>query len=247
MGAPFIGVDGCPAGWFAVAFPKLGAPSLAVYENAEALWRAHADAEVICIDSPIGLRDQGDTERLCDTEARNLLGDRRSSVFPVPCREAVYAPTYRKACDINERLTGKRISKQTWAIVPRIREVDELLRRDERARACFREVHPELCFWAFAGGRPMTHHKSTEQGYLERANLLEHVHPRAYDIIAEGLDAFPRSAVARDDILDALAAAVTALAGPNALATLPKNPETDPENLPMQMVYSPQFLEYEWA
>lgn len=253
MGASFVGVDGCPAGWFAVAFPKLGEPSLAVCENTDALWQAHGDAEIICIDSPIGLRQGdasaslGDRERLCDTEARKLLGERRSSVFPVPCREAVYAPTYKKACDVNERLTGNRISKQTWAIVPRIRELDELLRRDARARACVREVHPELCFWAFAGGRPMTHHKSTEQGYLERAGVLEHVHPHAYDIIAEALDTFPRSAVARDDILDALAAAVTALAGPNNLAALPPEPETDSENLPMQIVYSPQFIEYEWA
>ena len=279
----FVGVNGCPRGWFAVAFPKLGEPAFGVFQHVEELWRKYHDAELICIDIPIGLRraeglgdapaspglrrgeglgdalaspglregglrrgEDDERERACDLRARELLGDRASSVFPAPCREAAYAPTYKKACDINERLTGKRISKQTWAIVPRIRELDELLRRDERARACFREVHPELCFWAFAGGRPMTHHKSTEQGYLERANLLEHVHPRAYDIIAEALDAFPRSAVARDDILDALAAAVTALAGPNALATLPKNPGTDPESLPMQMVYSPQFLEYEW-
>lgn len=265
----FVGVDGCPQGWFAVAFPKLGEPTFGVFPNAEALWHEHARAELICIDIPIGLRqgeggphhDEGlgnatasrnsrdnvGRERVCDTEARALLGDRRSSVFPVPCREAVYAPTYKKACEISERLVGKRLSKQTWGIVPRIRQLDELLLADDAARARFREVHPELCFWAFAGGRPMRYHKSTEQGYLERASILEFVHPGAYDIIARALDAFTRSAVARDDVLDALSAAVTALAGPGNLATIPAHPETDAKGLPMQMAYSPQFLEHEWT
>jgi len=243
----FIGVDGCPAGWLAVAFPKLGEPSLAVYPDANALWRAHSGAEVTCIDVPIGLRDKGDRERVCDLEARRLLGERTSSVFPAPCRDAVSAKSYKQACDINEQRTGRRLSKQTWAIVPKIREVDELLLRDDEAKARIREVHPEVCFWALAGGRPMSYHKSTEQGYLERANMLEFVHPGAYDIIARGLADFPRSRVARDDILDALSAAITALVGPNGLATIPETPETDAKNLPMQMVYTPQFLEYEWA
>jgi predicted RNase H-like nuclease len=247
MGMTFAGVDGCAKGWFVVAFPDLGEPSFGVFPDAGALRREHAGAELICIDVPIGLRDEGDRERVCDTEARNLLGERASSVFPVPCREAVYAATYRKACDINEHLAGKRLSKQTWGIVPRIRQVDELLLGDEAARARFREVHPELCFWALAGGRPMRYPKRTEQGYLERANVLEFVHPGAYDIIARALDAFPRSAVARDDVLDALSAAVTALAGPGNLATIPVHPETDARGLPMQMVYSPQFLEHEWV
>ena len=243
----FVGVDGCPKGWLAVVFPKLGAPTLKAFADVEALWREYADAEVICIDMPIGLRDEGKHERLCDTEARNLLGERRSSVFPAPCREAAYATTYKKACDVNERKTGRRLSKQSWGLVPRIRQVDELLLRDKKARERFREVHPEICFWALAGGRPMGHHKSTEQGYLERAHVLEFVYPGAYDVIAEALDTFPRSIAARDDILDALSAAVTASVGLQGLATIPAKPETDAKGLPMQMVYSPQFLEHAWT
>lgn len=56
----------------------------------------------------------GDGERLSDTGAREILKTRKSSIFPVPCREAVYAETYEKACEVNERLTGKHISKQAW-------------------------------------------------------------------------------------------------------------------------------------
>lgn len=40
-----------------------------------------------------------------------------------------------------------------------------------------------------------------------------------------------------DDLLDALALAVTAGASPNELRTLPADPPEDHEGLPMQMVY----------
>ncbi len=54
---------------------------------------------------------------------------------------------------------------------------------------------------------------------------------------------------ARDDILDALAAAVTARFGFNALKTLPEAPERDEEGLPMEMVhYDPLEMRsaFEW-
>jgi len=243
----FVGVDGCRRGWFAVALPELGDPEMALFRDAAALWKEHRDAHLILIDVPIGLRDQGEAERLCDTEARQLLGDRASSVFPAPCREAVRAESYKEASRINNERTGRKLSKQSWGLVPKIREVDDLLLRDEKAREHIKEIHPEVCLWALAGGHPMDHHKSTEQGYLERAHVLESVFPGAYDIIANALDQWTRGDVARDDILDALAAAVTAAAGLHALASLPLTPDTDSHDLPMQMLYSPQFLEYEWT
>ena len=53
-------------------------------------------------------------------------------------------------------------------------------------------------------------------------------------------DSFPRNRVAKDDILDALAAAVTgwlAGSGRGKLATLPSEPPKDAKGLPMEMVY----------
>ena len=79
---------------------------------------------LILIDIPIGLKTGGSGERLSDLGARSILKARKSSIFPVPCREAIYAKTYKEACEVNERLTGKRISKQAWNIVPKIRDVD---------------------------------------------------------------------------------------------------------------------------
>ena len=49
--------------------------------------------------------------------------------------------------------------------LPKIREVDSLLRESAKARRAVREVHPEICFWALAGGRPMRHSKKTERGF----------------------------------------------------------------------------------
>lgn len=43
--------------------------------------------------------------------------------------------------------------------------------------------------------------------------------------------------VADDDILDAMAAAITASADPVALKTLPEHPTMDSHDVPMEMVY----------
>ena len=60
-------------------------------------------------------------------------------------------------------------------------------------------------------------------------------------IIKKVRDEFTKSQVADDDILDALAAAITARIGcqqGNELRTLPENPPTDSKGLPMEMVYA---------
>jgi predicted RNase H-like nuclease len=73
-------------------------------------------------------------ERLSDLGARRILKARKSSIFPVPCREAVYMESYEKACEVNEKLTGKRISKQAWNIIPKIRDVDSFLVENKNFR-----------------------------------------------------------------------------------------------------------------
>lgn len=82
---------------------------------------------LILIDIPIGLKNGVHGERLSDLGARRILKARKSSIFPIPCREAVYVGSYTKACEVNEKITGKRISKQAWNIVPKIRDVDSFL------------------------------------------------------------------------------------------------------------------------
>lgn len=233
-----IGVDGCRAGWLAIVLAASGRwHHIQVFPKISDLWAQHQQARLILVDIPIGLREAGPQERLCDIAARHLLGPkRRSSVFPVPCRSAIYAADYQEACRINQHLTGRRLSRQTWNIVPKIREMDEFLAGNPQARTIIRETHPEVCFWSLAG-RPMAHNKKTESGFWERKQVLRAVFPDSDTIINEALAVCKGAPVARDDILDALVVAVTALLGGMRLASLPEEPERDARDLPMEINY----------
>ena len=232
----FVGVDGCRAGWLAIGLETEHDWKVNTFPDVSSLRDHHRRASLILIDIPIGLKADGRAERRCDPEARKLLGPRRSSVFPAPCREAIYASSYQEACDINQRLTGKRLSVENWNIIPKIREMDCLLSDDASAKGRIREIHPELCFWGLAG-RPMQHAKKRSEGLLERTQLLQSIYPQAADIIAHALSTYRRKDVARDDILDALAGAVTGLMGGHNLASIPQKPEFDERGLQMEMVY----------
>ena len=234
----FVGVDGCRAGWLAIGLETEHDWKVNIFPDVSSLWDHHRQASLILIDIPIGLKAEGRAERRCDPEARKLLGPRRSSVFPAPCRGAIYASSYQEACDINQRLTGKRLSVENWNIIPKIREMDCLLSDDASAKGRIREIHPELCFWGLAG-RPMQHAKKRSEGLLERTQLLQSIYPGTADIIAHALSTYRRKDVARDDILDALAGAVTGLMGGHNLASIPQEPEFDERGLRMEMVYCP--------
>ena len=104
--AAVLGVDGCPAGWYA-AWWEHGQLSGEIYRDLRELVKDHRGAKRILIDIPIGLlRDE---TRQLESEVRRLLGPRRSSVFPVPCLEAVYADDYSAANQINRARLGKGI------------------------------------------------------------------------------------------------------------------------------------------
>ena len=233
------GVDGCRKGWFYFALVPDREPAWGVVEKVAELVDKADDSDRIFIDIPIGLPD-GEERRLCDTEARRKLAPyRRSSVFPVPVRSALTAETYEEASEKNRKASGKKLSKQTYAIMPKIREVDSLLRDSERARRAVREVHPEICFWALAGGSPMRHGKKTGRGFHERLTLLERFYASAVKCFDEIRTGHPRRDLADDDILDAIAVAITASADRGALRTLPEIPVEDSCGLPMEMVYAP--------
>ena len=135
----------------------------------------------------------------------------------------------------------KRLTNRSFAIAPKIAEVDKVLRgRSTIATPPVREVHPEICFWALHDGRPMRFGKKTREGRSERLRVLQEINPQTQEMYDSVLDKYLRKHVARDDILDALAAAVTAKLGchdGNRLRTLPECPPTDGTGLPMEMVY----------
>jgi predicted RNase H-like nuclease len=226
------GVDGCKRGWYAVLVSdENGALEIAaaqVHTTFREVLGFADEAAVIAVDIPIGLSDGQPRE--CDVLARKMLGrPRASSVFPAPVRSALVASSYEEATRLTRQARGKGISLQSWAIFPKVREVDESLSADPQARVV--EVHPELCFWGL-GGRAMSHRKKTREGERERRLLLSGVLRGAF--LTE--DSAQRG-VARDDVLDALVAAYTAfdLAAGRAWR-IPETPTVDMRGLRMEMV-----------
>jgi predicted RNase H-like nuclease len=233
----YAGADGCRAGWFAIALTRNGQWQIEIFPDIAELWKKYRKASLILVDIPVGLKEKGAEERRCDKDARKLLGPpKASSVFRVPCRQAVYAATYEEASAINFRITERRLSRQTWGICPKIRQVDSLLLTDASARARLKEVHPEVCYWALAGS-PMQHNKKRAEGFAERIKVLQSYHSATEEIVQHSLQNYRRQEVGKDDILDALVAAITALAGMKALVSVPVPPESDECGLPMQMLY----------
>ena len=78
------------------------------------------------------------------------------------------------------------------------------------------------------------------KGIDERIRVLEQVEPRTRAIYERACKRFARKYVARDDILDALAAAATARLGSGQFQKFPmgiEEPPTDGRKLPMEMVF----------
>jgi predicted RNase H-like nuclease len=230
----YLGLDGCKAGWFLVGLNEDLSGSFGILESISELSEYLDDAELVLVDVSVGLRRTESDERLCDKEARRLLGRRGSSVFPAPSRCALESDSYETANARNRECTGRGLSKQSWAIVPKIREVDRYLRTESRRRL-IREMHPEVCFWALNRNRPMAHNKKTEAGFTERIALLERHLPAARHVVNAAMDQYPRKRLARDDIVDALVGATVA-AIDGELKTVPEQPEIDEAGLPMEMV-----------
>lgn len=234
----FVGVDGCRGGWLAVKINESGIWGVEVYTNFAELWEGCQDASLILVDIPIGLREQGCEERHCDKTARRLLGpDRGRCVFPAPCRPALSGITFTEAGDINEEMTRRRLSRQTWAILPKIKQVDDFLLSNRAAQGGIREVHPEVCFCALARRRAMQYSKTKETGFKERYGLLLSLYPPTEQVLYQVLSGYPRKQVKKDDVLDALVAAVTAWLGKNGLSSIPEQHEKDARGLAMEMVY----------
>ncbi len=180
------------------------------------------------IDIPIGLIER---PRECDLKARELLGKPRSnSIFPAPCRAALSAGSYNEGSEINRKKTGKKLTLQAWGIIPKIKQIDDALLGGNPEWAF--EVHPELCFWAMNQRTSMGHSKKKPAGRLERTNLLVQSFPNIHDHLTA-----KDSGVAADDLLDAAAAAWTALRHYQGKSRFVGTTDRDAERLSMKIHY----------
>lgn len=210
-----VGVDGARAGkrlgWIAARLVDGACETIEFHDSFVELLAANDDAVAIGVDIPIGLARRGG--RRADELARRRIGPRGSSVFPAPVRSVLGASSYEEACALSLRDCGKKLSKQAWMLVPRIREVDAH-RDDPRLW----EVHPEVSFRELAG-EPLAFNKKVWSGVELRRRLLEEAG------IRPPLVGAPAGSVAPDDVLDAAAVAWSArrIARGNA-RSLPESP-----------------------
>lgn len=234
----YVGIDGSRAGWFCVFLDRDDGWDYGLAPDAKVLAQSIRQVSTALIDIPIGLLDEGHDERRCDLEARRLLGRPRSaSVFAAPVRAALGANNYVAAGKTNRRLTGCGLSRQSWALVPKIRDVDNLLREFPDLRGVLRECHPEVGLCTLNRGQAMVANKKQARGREERLEVLRRYFPAADALLGKAAANHLRRQVALDDVIDAMVAAVTAKCGDGAYRTLPAEPITDSRGNAMEIVY----------
>ena len=181
------GVDGCPDGWVVATLTTLH-----VVGSLDDLVGQY---DLVGIDMPIGMSMDG--RRQCDTEARKRLKKRACTVFPVPPRPLVHLLDYATANAESKQRFGRGIPRQSFAIWPKIRELDLLARSHP---SLFVEVHPECSFAKMTGEIPPTKHREPGKNFRRRA-------------VAEHFGSVPPSprGAKDDDVLDAYAVLWSAL------------------------------------
>lgn len=263
MSTHYVGIDWSSGAWIAVVYSsESSSPDVGVFDEISRIWEEYGEsAKRIAVDVPIGLCESRDSEecsckadddgeilRACDDLARTVIGPRSSSVFTTPAHGAAEKAAddeteYSEVNETNRELTGKGLMKQAANISSGIIEVETLLLDGDGDSDILVEGHPEVCFRAF-NGKEIQHSKKTAPGVDERLSALERVDEydeQHWRVLASELADDDRS-VGVDDLLDALALALTAAADDGDLQRLPPDPPMDVRNLPMQMVYRADSL-----
>jgi predicted RNase H-like nuclease len=208
-----LGIDGAGRhGWVGIVIDHDGFVAARLGTLRELIDEAEP-VVAIGVDIPIGGVPAG--IRQADVEARRFVGPRASSVFAAPSAAALAAGSYAEA---NAGLADRgapKLSRQAWALVPRIVEAAEVAALDDRVH----EVHPEVSFCELAREH-LPWSKKSWNGLLLRRRLLAEAGIVLPDAIVEV------DGVVADDVVDAAAVAWSArrIAAGTAL-TLPDPPE----------------------
>ncbi|WP_022921379.1 DUF429 domain-containing protein [Ornithinimicrobium pekingense] len=219
---PVMGVDACKAGWVGAVLDASGhgTPHLLVRPTVAELVAEAGPLAVVAVHVPMGLPDE--TRREADVQTRRFLGAGGTSVFSTPVREAVYAPSFGRANQLNRERVGSGVSQQAYGLRSRILEVDAWLRQDLPFAVC--EVNPEASFAQLAGG-PLESRKRSAQGAEERRRVLA-----GGGVVVPGTHPVGAGV---DDVIDACAAAWSAHRVKAGQArTFPESPETFSDGIP---------------
>ncbi|MDP1963856.1 MAG: DUF429 domain-containing protein [Reyranella sp.] len=218
------GADGCRTGWVVCRRDTDGSLDIRVVRT---LAEACEGLSILAVDMPIGLCDVPRPGRACEGEARALLPKKASSVFPTPCRPALACTTHAEANATSKKL-GVGLNQQTFHLFPKMREIDALMRVNEKLRRVVHEAHPELAFARMNGGKPVLSKKRKPEGFAERLKLLARHGFKWKPVTVSG--------AARDDVLDAMAVCRTGMLIAEGTATrLGPARERDRYGLPMNI------------
>ena len=224
----FVGVDWLKCKWLAVELHN-DIVHYNTFENISQLCEHYENVDAILIDVPIGLPENSDeAKNRPDQAARDYLKvkNRKSSIFNVPFRQMVYAENKEEFWALNKKL-GAKVSSQSFGIIKCIKDVDEFLNAKPEWKNRILESHPECAFQALNDGQGLEFSKHSDEGIELRTQILSKYVRNVKDL----LRMTPHSA--REDVLDALALAVTAKVG---YKPIPSNPITDSKGLTMQIV-----------
>ena len=229
------GIDGYTGGWIAVIIDDGNFATAQVFSNEDLETLIESNAiEYAIVDIPIGLTSDSEP-RNTEAAMRNFLTGRTSCVFNTPCRQAldtIDAQDYWHASDVNHKILGKKLSKQTFNIMAKIRQADRVVQKLGQDK--IREGHPEVSFKILSGGQILGK-KSKPDGMQHRTKLLQDA---GFDC-ANLKQHLPNHKPAKlDDLLDAAGLAWSATRWKNnEHESFPSNPKKDSKNLEM-VVYA---------
>jgi predicted RNase H-like nuclease len=218
-----LGVDGCPGGWVG-ALVRAG--KLVSWHTGTFAELLDLPCDVVAVDIPIGL-PPGPERRTADLLAKQELGPARSSVFLTPPRVVLEATTQPEATLLSRASGSVGVSIQTFHILGKVAEVDDLLRADRALLDRVVEVHPEVSLRRL-GGRVLPPKRLVAGREARLAVLREWLPGLSLPVPRPGR-------AAPDDCLDAVAAAWSGARWLTGEAEV-LGGDRDAEGLPMRIV-----------
>ncbi len=231
-----IGIDACNGKWVAVHISNSGF-EVRKFSTIDEICNTYPNCDSYIIDIPIGLPESKNDLRP-DLFVKKLLGKKGSSIFEVPCRQAIYSENKLDARSRNIEVMGKSLSEQSLGIAKAIKQIDEFLLKSPEWKNRLVESHPEFCFLKLNNDRPILEDKKTHAGKNARLEVLRKYYPFADQIVEKFLADVPYRKKT-DDVIDAMCLAVIGKEMlQKGISTIPDNPAQDSRGIIMQMVYA---------
>ena len=208
------GIDGSAGGWIAVVRMS---HQFKVYhiDRISQIVELPVTIDLALIDIPLGLGSSRVIRDVEELARKELSPSRHSSVFNVPVREAIQQEDYELASQMNQEITGKKISRQSWNIIPKIKDADSFLQENPGLKKRLLEAHPELCFKYLNHAKIPVFRKRDpgQKGLDERIRILRNYYQDVERFYGHQRKDLHPSLAQPHDLVDALCLCITACLG----------------------------------